>query len=149
MLKTLKAFIFICCLLNVIANTSGQSNSNLDKIKIKANYYTDQNNRVVLFRGINAVQKSFPWIPQYGHLNLKNLTQLDYLQSWGFNCIRLGVMWSGVYPQKGQLNQTYLDEMLEIVDQLAQRGIYELNVENEVSKMILLCLKLCCFKMEI
>jgi endoglycosylceramidase len=111
-------------LLQILVKASGQTNPSLEKIKIKANYYIDQNNRVVLFRGINAVQKSFPWIPQYGMQNLKSSTQLDNLKAWGFNCVRLGVMWSGVYPQKGQLNQTYLDEMLGIVDQLAQRGIY-------------------------
>jgi endoglycosylceramidase len=98
--------------------------TNLDRIKIKGNYYVDESNRVVLFRGINAVQKSFPWIPQYGHLNLKNLTQLDFLQSWGFNCIRLGVMWSGVFPQRDVLNQSYIQEMSDIMDKLASRGIY-------------------------
>ena len=27
----------------------------------------------------------------------------------GFNVVRLGVMWTGVEPEKGQINHTYVD----------------------------------------
>ena len=29
----------------------------------------------------------------------------------GFNVVRLGVMWTGVEPEKGQINQTYVDTL--------------------------------------
>jgi hypothetical protein len=45
-------------------------------------------------------------------------------------CVRLrvrpGYMWSGVEPAEGQFNTTYINIINNIVDQLAQRGIYTL-----------------------
>lgn len=97
---------------------------NLSKIKIKNNWFVDQDDRVVLFHGINSVEKKFPWVPDYGHLNLKNKTQLSYLKKWGFNVVRLGFMWSGLFPQKDKLNQTYVNEMQDIIKSLESHGIY-------------------------
>lgn len=51
---------------------------------------------------------------------------IKLLQGWGMNVIRLGVMWPGVMPEKGSVNQTYLQEMTSIVSALADAGIYTL-----------------------
>lgn len=50
----------------------------------------------------------------------------DDLMSWGINMVRLGVMWPGVEPQLGQYNATYLQQMVQLVNWLGQRGIYTL-----------------------
>lgn len=46
------------------------------------------------------------------------------LQSWGFNVIRLGVMWPGVSVAEGQYNQTYLNIMNNLITKLGSYGIY-------------------------
>ena len=46
------------------------------------------------------------------------------LGEWGFNAIRLGAMWSGVEPEQGHINETYIDILKEIVDGLQTNGIY-------------------------
>jgi endoglycosylceramidase len=96
----------------------------LSKISLNGKWFVDEEGRVKLFRGINAVAKQAQWIPNYGHVNLSNKTQLEYLKKWGFNVIRLGFMWSGLYPQKNIVNQTYVDEMLNIINTLESYGIY-------------------------
>lgn len=98
--------------------------SSLSKIKLKGKWFVDQDDRVVVLHGINAVEKKFPWVPDYGYINLKNKTQLTYLKNWGFNVVRLGFMWSGLYPQKGQINLTYVEEMKGIIETLDSFGIY-------------------------
>lgn len=84
--------------------------SGLSKIKLKDKWYIDEDNRVVLFHGINTVQKAFPWYPDstgavndhcHEHCDMTNKTQLAYLKSWGLNVVRLGFMWAGLFPQKG------------------------------------------------
>lgn len=57
------------------------------------------------------------------------------LQKWGTNIIRLGVMWPGVMPQKGFINETYLDLMERVVNKAAEFGIYSLV---EVSQRLFL-----------
>ena len=56
----------------------------------------DSKDRVAMLRGINAVQKQFPWIPNDPNVDMTNDTQLNNLKEWGFNTVRLGVMWSGL-----------------------------------------------------
>jgi len=41
---------------------------------------------------------------------------IQILKDNGFNSIRLGLMWAGVEPKKDWYNQTYLDEMVKIVN---------------------------------
>lgn len=40
---------------------------------------------------------------------------MQLFESLGINGIRLGVMWPGVEPQKGQFNETYLQIMKNTV----------------------------------
>jgi endoglycosylceramidase len=65
----------------------------LFKIKVRNKFLIDDYGRVRLFHGVNAVAKAYPWIPNYGHTDLTNDTILNDFQDWGFNAVRLGVMW--------------------------------------------------------
>ncbi len=54
------------------------------------------------------------------------LSEIDSanLKKWGFNIVRLGVMWPGVEPTvRGAYNQTYLDQIETIVTNLGKSGI--------------------------
>ena len=48
----------------------------------------------------------------------------EQLGDWGFTAVRLGSMWSGVEPVEGQVNETYIDILTEIVSGLEKQGIY-------------------------
>ena len=92
----------------------------LSKIKLKSNQFIDEYGRVMLFHGANYVNKEPPWYP----VQLTNQTNLDNLKLWGFNSVRLGVMWTGLRPDIKTVNTTYLNIILKIIDDLSQRGIY-------------------------
>lgn len=74
----------------------------------------------MIFHGLNAVQKGYPWYPS----NLKNMTKLENFRKWGFNVVRLGFMWSGLYPEKNKLDQNYVNEMFDIINDLQSKGMY-------------------------
>ena len=80
----------------------------------------DVDGRVRVFHGLNRVEKQFPWYPP----TLLDKQHLDNLQSWGFNVVRLGMMWSGVETGPYEVNNTYLSIMDGIIDSLGKRGIY-------------------------
>lgn len=48
------------------------------------------------------------------------------LKEWGFNFVRLGVMWEGVERERGVYNDTYLDEVDNLITRLGKQGIYTL-----------------------
>jgi len=89
--------------------------------------YVDGQGRVRIFHGMNVVYKQDPWLPPTE--NFTNQTSLaakdmDLLRSWGFNAVRLGVMWPGVEPKHNEISQAYLQQAAKIVDELGNRGIY-------------------------
>ncbi len=51
---------------------------------------------------------------------------LMQLQQLGENAIRLGVMWHGAEPTRGNYNSTYLDSVQSIVENAAKYEIYTL-----------------------
>ena len=52
-----------------------------------------------------VLYQGFPW---YDEQMLKDET-IATLASGGFNIVRLGAMWTGFEPEKGQINQSYVD----------------------------------------
>jgi len=102
----------------------------LDAIRVDpaTGQFIDRHGRVRVFRGVNVVWKEFPWYPpSEGDLqNTLSTKDMEDLRSWGFNVVRLGVMWPGVEPAPGQINATYLGEIRRIASELAAHGIYTL-----------------------
>jgi len=73
--------------------------------------------------------KEFPWHPSNETFDPQlSLTDGDIqnLVEWGFNFVRLGVMWPGVEPARDQVNQTYIAVMQDFVNKLYDAGIYVL-----------------------
>ena len=74
----------------------------------------------------NVVYERSPFIPNlYEENHLYSFTENDvlFIKDLGFNAVRLGVLWAGVEPIEGQFNQTYLDEIGEIINTLDKHNI--------------------------
>ncbi|EAR97960.1 glycosyl hydrolase family cellulase (macronuclear) [Tetrahymena thermophila SB210] len=103
--------------------------SGILKVNTETHQIIDQNGRERIFHGVNAVQKSFPYIPNTDVFDpCSSLSEQDFknMKEWGLNAIRLGTMWPGVEPQKGFYNETYLNQLKYIVDTAGKYGIYTL-----------------------
>ncbi|KAI9332165.1 Endoglycoceramidase [Zopfochytrium polystomum] len=92
--------------------------------------FVDASGRHRIFRGTNVVYKAAPWHPDISP-NADpqwsfNQQDIDILVSHGVTAIRLGVMWPGVEPVRGEYNTTYLDVMKTIVQRCQDAGIYVL-----------------------
>ena len=49
---------------------------------------------------------------------------MDDLKSWGFNLVRLGVMWEAVERTPGKYDEEYLQKINDLIMKLGERGIY-------------------------
>eukprot|EP01133_Synstelium_polycarpum_P009144 gene9144-10727_t len=101
--------------------------SALISVDVNTQSLVDEVGRVRIFHGVNVVYKIFPWHPSTdGFDPVTSLVAEDIanLQSWGFNAVRFGAMWPGVEPERGVFNQTYLDVIKGMVDELGNAGIY-------------------------
>lgn len=98
------------------------------KINPSNHFFVDGNSRTRIFHGVNAVYKIAPWFPSTEGFDFKSslsATDAKNLKSWGFNVVRLGIMWPGLEPGKrGDYNQEYLSNIQKIVELLAKENIY-------------------------
>ena len=89
-------------------------------------YMVDAQNRIVLLHGMNAVWK----LRDDNHYTPPDeprgftAADADWLRDHGFNTVRLGVIFAGVMPQPGVVDQEYLAGIDRVVQLLADRGIY-------------------------
>eukprot|EP00730_Choanoeca_flexa_P012819 TRINITY_DN4651_c0_g1_i2.p1 TRINITY_DN4651_c0_g1~~TRINITY_DN4651_c0_g1_i2.p1 ORF type:complete len:490 (+),score=60.13 TRINITY_DN4651_c0_g1_i2:23-1471(+) len=89
-------------------------------------HLVDEQNRTRIFHGTNVVYKAAPYIPVIDHFDHQysfSAQDVSYLTEWGVNAIRLGVMWPGVEPVRGQYNDTYLGMAKTIVERCERANI--------------------------
>ncbi len=80
-----------------------------------------------MYSRVNVVYKSPPYLPQTDYFDWElsfSEKDMQYLQEWGLNVIRLGAMWPGLVPTEGAYSQDYLDRLKWIVDTAGKYGIY-------------------------
>lgn len=91
--------------------------------------FQDEYNRSVIFHGVNIVYKQDPYIPDTSKFDPQlSLTDEDInnLVKWGFNFVRLGVMWEAVERQPGVYDDNYLTQVNSLINRLGEKGIYTL-----------------------
>lgn len=94
-----------------------------------AGRFVDLHGRVRFFHGINVVYKEWPWLPRSDRFDVQNSVSredMENLRSWGFNIVRLGVMWPGVEPGPGLLGLDYLAAADKLAKDLGEHGIHTL-----------------------
>lgn len=84
--------------------------------------FVDAWGREVLLHGVNVVNKD----PRRNYTEVFDSTEMAALGSYGFNVVRLGVIWSGVEPEPGVYNEHYLLEIDEMIRWINQAGMYVL-----------------------
>lgn len=81
--------------------------SSVQQNPLKAPLLRDVHKRSVIYHGVNIVYKVDPYIPSSDKFDPEtSLTdaEIDNLVGWGFNFVRLGVMWEAVERSQGTFN---------------------------------------------
>lgn len=95
-------------------------NASENQISVSGTRFVDSYGRQVIFSGINKVNKN----PEMNYTDKDSAGTYRQLSSWGFNCIRLGIIWDGVEPQPGKYDEKYLDKLEARVKWAADNGLY-------------------------
>jgi endoglycosylceramidase len=104
------------CLLCIACSNQQQ----ISPLKTKGRSFVDSEGTPIVLKGINLVDKD----PLHRYLPQDTSGLFDKISSWGFNCVRLGILWDGLEPEPGKYDESYLEKISEIVDRFAVRGIY-------------------------
>jgi len=86
----------------------------------------DDLDRDVILRGVNVTSLGEYWQGDADHEPTMPTTDDDWdeMAARGFSVIRLVVHWSRLEPTRGEIDESYLDEIEAYVDAAAQRGMY-------------------------
>ena len=92
-------------------------------------FINSETKAATIFHGVNVVVKLAPFIPTVDSFDpMSSVSDVDIalMKKWGFNYVRLGVMWEGYETSKGVYNTQYLQDMNTLINKLGQSGIYTL-----------------------
>jgi len=89
----------------------------LTRLRSEGGYLVDGHGRVTLLRGAN--------VPAHCYKPMKfGEADLDALEGFGFNFIRLGISWAKAEPQEGDIDLDYIRSIVEFAGMAGKRRIY-------------------------
>ena len=80
----------------------------------------DEHDRIRIFRGANVSGRAK--LPPF--LALEDPAALDPLVAWGWNAVRLLVLWEGVQPQRGAIDDGYVARVRALAEAAGARGLH-------------------------
>lgn len=89
-------------------------------VQIEGQKFVDSDGRQIVLNGINFISKN----PNEKYMPKEGAEIFQTFKSWGFNCIRLGIIWDGLEPEPGQYNEEYLKEIDKRIQWAADNDIY-------------------------
>jgi endoglycosylceramidase len=91
-----------------------------DYVFVKDRKFKDPYGRDLILHGINVVNKN----PESGYVGHITPEEMAKFKSWGFNVIRLGIIWDGLEPEPGKYNEEYLLKIDEMIQWAGNNGLY-------------------------
>jgi endoglycosylceramidase len=127
MKKYLALLILFLPLINGCQQSAGGTDEDLvmslqNPISVSGTRFVDSFGRQVILSGINKVNKN----QKMNYTDNDSVNTYERLSNYGFNIIRLGVIWDGVEPEPGKYDEKYLDKIEERVNWAAGKGMYVL-----------------------
>jgi endoglycosylceramidase len=119
MIARFSVILVIAVLFFACTSTSQQGNDNRF-VKVEGQKFVDSEGRQIIFSGINFISKN----PQENYMPPQGKETFAQFKTWGFNCIRLGIIWDGLEPEPGQYNEDYLKEIDKRIQWAAENDIY-------------------------
>lgn len=101
---------------NSIANSDKIS----EYVSIKGQKFIDPYGRDLTLHGINVVNKN-PDTNYLGHVSQEDFVKFS---TWGFNVVRLGIIWDGLEHEPGVYNEEYLKGIDEMIQWAADNDMY-------------------------
>ncbi len=89
-------------------------------VSVRDQQFIDTVGRNLILHGLNLVNKD----PEQHYLGSNDREIFRKMKGWGFNCVRLGVIWDGLEPEPGVYDKEYLQGIDDRIRWAAENNIY-------------------------
>jgi endoglycosylceramidase len=96
----------------------------LPQLRVQNRQYVDPFGRVIIFHGMNIVNKSPPYLSNSDFISPQLVQTMA--NDWGLNLVRTGFIWDGYQHTQNLMDMHYLAESIKIVDSFAENGMYSM-----------------------
>jgi endoglycosylceramidase len=90
---------------------AGENEKLSEYVYVQGQSFKDPYGRDLILPGINVVNKD-PNSNYVGHISPEEMRKF---KTWGFNAMRLGIIWDGLEPEPGKYNEEYLSKIDEMI----------------------------------
>ncbi|NMA94725.1 MAG: glycoside hydrolase family 5 protein [Clostridiales bacterium] len=94
------------------------------KVSVKEQRFIDEKGRHMILRGINLVYKGEKTGDKMDYIASWDEELFRKFKEWGFNVVRLGIIWDAVEPKPGKFDDEYLDWIEKMLDFCEKYDIY-------------------------
>lgn len=91
-------------------------------VRTKGQQFIDTLGRELILHGLNLVNKN----SEVNYLGKEDSLAFARMKNWGFNVVRLGVIWDGLEPEPGIYDSEYLEGLDKRIHWAKENGIYVL-----------------------
>jgi len=119
-MKRFKSLIYI--LFSVALFTSCSDKPSAGFVSVDGTSFRDQHQRELILNGINIIIKD----ASQGYLCGMEKEEFKQMSDWGFNVIRLGIIWDGLEPEPGVYNDSMFLCLDERISWAKEYGLYVL-----------------------
>ena len=114
------SLIWVGCSLKESGQLQNPNDLSGGAVSVTGTRFTDISGRQIIFNGINYVNKD----SKLNYISKDSESTFELFRKWGFNCVRLGVIWAGAEPEPGKYDENYLGKIEEQVKWATQNGLY-------------------------
>ena len=112
--------LFISLILLITLSSCSPIESDSSFVSVKGQKFIDPQGRQIILHGVNVVCKD----PKINYLGDETNDDFAKMRQWGFNCIRLGIIWDGLEPEPGVYDERYLKGIDERIRWAKKNDLY-------------------------
>lgn len=120
MKNTMRRIFIIFIMLISFCNYKDKNKLTDQFISIKNDKFIDAQGRQIILHGINLVNKN----KSKNYLGDEGAEDFMAMKNWGFNCIRLGIIWDGLEPEPGVYDDNYLNGIDKRIIWAKENGLF-------------------------